>query len=1339
MNDARSADQRLTVTGDAAGIVQLAGSHNSVTIYIAGSVKATGAAPEPPQGNGTRVGGEVGENPYLSLLSFDETSHALFFGREALTRTLLSRLGALLDRSGSSDAPRLLGILGPSGSGKSSVARAGLIPAIARSENPRLARARVAVLLPGSAPVEQLARALARIATGDASPAAKTLEFETLIRQRADGQQHDGLTRIAAELAEPDRPLVLLIDQFEETYTLTRPTDAKDQAAADTARAERAAFIGALWHSVTAQHRNLVVVLTLRVDFFGAVSEHPVFARAVTDSHELVGPMLDGELRAAIVKPAALRNYTFSEPAVRQLIDQVRDNPGALPLLQHALTRFWSMLQAAQDEPGHQVALAVLADIGSAMANNADERMRALDPAAQTLAWRTFTASVQLGEGVGDTRRRVTLREILPAGVEEPELRRALEPFVHDRLLSLGGEAGRQETAWVEITHEALIAHWEALRQRITPETRETLRLAQRAQDAAERWEAGKGGLWQGIDLAQLRRLDRAQVVTDAQARFFAAGTRREVWQKRVGVAAGLLLLFVAVGASVAAWLVNDQRIALAESVREAREASSEARHQRDLAIDATNFANEVATRAGGDVRIMGQALLVKERTLQDAIRQRDLILLAQVTRLARISRTAMRGYYHEAPLAFVADVQAALALAVEALHEAVPVLSDAATWPAESAGAEALAANREMTILRGHQSQVFSVAFAPLGDRLASAGQDGTVRLWNAITGVQIGEPMLGHDGGVTSIAFAPDGEHLASAGEDSTVRIWGVVTRTQIGEPLRGHEGTVTSIAFAPDGERLASAGDDGTVRLWSTVTRAQIGEPMRGHRDHVNAVAFSPDGGRLASAGEDGTVRLWNAATRTQIGSPIYVGDERATAIAFAPAGDLIAFFVDGKLLLWDVATSSPSGQELRNEWNWVFSLAFERRGERLAAVNSDGRLQIWDTASRTLIGAWGRESWGLLTSVAFAPQGARLAFAGSDGTIRLWDATERAPFGEPIVRHTGRVLEVAFAPQSRRLASVGADGTVQLWDAASNPQVGEPMRGNGGQTYSVSFSPEGSHLAVANEDGTVRLWDAARRSQVGDPIRGHDGAVYSVAFADGAGRLASAGADGTVRLLDATTQSQIGEPMRGHQGAINSIAFAAGGERLASAGVDGTVRLWDTVTRMQIGEPMRGHQGAVYSVAFADGGGRFASAGVDGTVRLWDADTQSQIGEPMRGHQGAVHSIAFAAGGERLASAGADGTVRLWDAATQSQFAELAGGHTGAVIWVAFAPGGDRMASAGEDGTVRLWAVYKTRAHLMQAAEAALVRCPSRRQRVALALADPTRGDDIAPAARPPRCQ
>jgi WD40 repeat protein len=299
-----------------------------------------------------------------------------------------------------------------------------------------------------------------------------------------------------------------------------------------------------------------------------------------------------------------------------------------------------------------------------------------------------------------------------------------------------------------------------------------------------------------------------------------------------------------------------------------------------------------------------------------------------------------------------------------------------------------------------GSAASTRSVAFSPNGKIVASAGDRGTIRLWNPATGQPIGQPLNGHSGSITSLAFSPDGRLLASGSYDYTVRLWDPATGRPVGQPLTGHTSYVRAVAFSPDGKRLASAGDDQSVRLWDPATGQPAGKPLTGHIGHVRAIAFRPDGKRLASGGDDQSVRLWDPATGQPVGQPFRGPD----------TGNVVS-----------VAWSPPDGK-------WLVS------------TSSTRRLQLWypDTGDTLIPHA---DAFGI-QAMTFSPKGD--LFAGAiegTGTVRVWNPATWDAVGQPLTGHTGEITSLAFSPDGKILAVGGGNDTVYLWNTRTGRPAGQ----------------------------------------------------------------------------------------------------------------------------------------------------------------------------------------------------------------------------------------------------------------------------------------------------------
>jgi WD40 repeat protein len=499
--------------------------------------------------------------------------------------------------------------------------------------------------------------------------------------------------------------------------------------------------------------------------------------------------------------------------------------------------------------------------------------------------------------------------------------------------------------------------------------------------------------------------------------------------------------------------------------------------------------------------------------------------------------------------------------------------------------------------VLAGHVGKVGAVAIAPDGSWLASGGDDGTVRIWDAATG-QERAALKGHTGGVQAVAIAPDGSWLASGGWDKTVRIWDAATG-QERVTLKGHTHWVQAVAIAPDGSWLASGSSDGTVRIWDAAT-GQERVTLEAHAS-VEAMAIAPDGSWLASGGSGGSVRIWDAAT----------GQERATLI----------------------------------DTSWVEGVAIAPDSSWLASGGWNGTVQIWDAATGqervTLKGHSDR-----VEALAVAPDGSWLASSGDDGTVRIWDMATGQE--RPNLTGTSWVRAVAVAPDGTWLASGDRGWTVRIWDVATRQEVAA-LRSRGSHVNAVAIAPDGSWLASGGSDGTVQIWDVATRQELAalkadlaapeaDPIW-----VEAVAIAQDGSWLASGDWNGTVRIWDVAT-GQERATLTGHRRRVTAVTVSPDGSWLASGGWDGTVRIWDAATWRE--RATLTHAGWVEAVAIAPDGSWLASGGRDGIVRIWDAATGREQAT-LTGHSDEVRAVSIAPDGSRLASGGDDGTVRIWD--------------------------------------------------------------------------------------------
>ena len=1119
------------------------------------------------------------ENPYKGLRAFDEADAADFFGRDALVEQLLRRMAE------SGPMSRFLAVVGPSGSGKSSVVKAGLIPALRRGELPGSSRWFIARMVPGADPFDKLEAALLSVAADETLTPGATL-------RASDRGLYDLVLRI---LPDDDSELVLVIDQLEEVFTLVDDDEV------------RAQFLHSLLFAVTQPGSRLRVVATLRADFYDRPLMIPGLGQAIRERTEVVLPLSSQELQEAIVGPAERAGVRLEPGLVATIVGDVIDQPGALPLLQFALTELFELRE------GRVLTLETYERSGGvleALARRAEELYGMMDAARQAAIRQVFLRLVNLDDG-NNTRRRVRWAELASiAGVSRADLQTVLDAFGKFRLLTFDHDPQTREPT-VEIAHEALIRQWARLDDWLA-ENREALLVQRRLAAAAADWvgfDRNASYLATGARLAQFEALrdSPALALTEDESAYIAASValRQKAQQRRrLAIAALVALTLAALGLAAFAF---DRQQRAEKARQDAESAESIALAERD--------------RADRQARIS---------------RSRELAVTA---------------------LTYLDQIDLSLLLSLHALQSAD-------TFEARNSLLSGLQrANFVAAFLTGHTDEVRSVAISPDGGLFASGSRDGTIIRWDAASRRAIAPPVVITGARANSLAFSPDGAILAAGASDGRVYRWDSVTGELFGEPLDAHAADVWSIAFSPDGALLATGGGDNVIRLWTVQTGEAVGEPLEGHTDFVYSIAFSPDGARLASGSADNTVRLWDTATGEAVGSPLAGHSGWVRSVAFSPDGALLASgSADNTVRLWDLASQGPFAPPLIAHTDTVWSVAFSPDGHTIVSGSEDAQVIVWDAGRPShLVATLGRHQEPVL-GVAISPDGTTIASAsgspsggGSDNTVRLWDA---AGDEKLVLRgHRDSVSAIAFSPDGKQIASASFDQTAIVWDSASGEIVQGPLRGHTYPILSLAFSPDGTRLAAGADNGRLIVWDIASGEMAGEAASaGADNSIAALAYSPDGRTLAAGNRDGAIALWDASTLQPLREPLTGHSGPVTSLAFSPSGKRLASGSRDATIIIWSTATWGPVRPSLTGHSNWVLGLAFSPDEQWLISSSRDTTLRLWNIDAGQPIGQPFAGHTDWVTGVAFSPDGRWAASGSWDGTVRAWNMALDAWIEE-----------------------------------------------------------------------------------
>jgi WD40 repeat protein len=1159
-------------------------------------------------------------NPYQGLAAFEEEDADFFFGQEKFINKLVEV---------TQNQP-LVGIIGPSGSGKSSVVFAGLIPNLRKQGNWL-----IEVFRPGKEPFLALACALVR----QLEPQAGETQFLRESVGLASDFQQGRITvqQVISRILErnPGKQLLLVADQLEELFTLC-PVKEEQERFADE-------LLAAI------PQENVRLVFTLRADFYGYVLSYRPFRDALQEyTPQLLSSMKREELQAAIELPAQKLEVQLEDNLTQRILDDVGQEPGNLPLLEFALTRLWekqknrTLTHAAYEEIG---------GVKKAIANHAEQVYQKLSETEKQQAQRIFVQLVRPGEGTEDTRRVATRAEV---GDENWNLVSYLAGY-QARLVVTGSHQK-------DLTPQPPSLQGNGENEIVSP--------AVPGKEQNQSPSPRRRGVWGEVTLAE----DTVEVVHEALIRewltlreWMNANRQFRTWQERLKVAlrewknnnyeTGGLLRGTAL--SVAEdWLrqrademTQEERDFIRVSTKERDREKREIERRRRLTLMGLSGFSVVALGLAAMAGVGWWNAAINE--INSLAQYSDAVLNLDGSKAVKTSLKAVVKMQQMPWVDADTQTQVELALLNTVSNVAAP------------------------NTLGGQAKSVTAVSFSPDGKRLATASDDTTVKLWDVNTGKEI-QTLRGHTDVVRDVSFSPNGKLLASASRDNTVKLWDANTGKEI-DTLRGHTDWVWGISFSPDSKRLASASGDKTVKLWDVSAGKEI-QTLTGHTDGLRGVSFSSDGKRLATASADDTVKLWNASTGKEI-QTLTGHTNSVWGVRFSPDGKLLASSsLDKTVKLWDANTGKQI-HTLRGHTNSVWGVSFSPDSKRLATASDDITVKLWNASTgKEIQTLTGHTHW--VRGVSFSPDGKLLASASADKTVKLWNASTGKEI-RTLLGHKNVVRGVSFSPDSKRLATASADKTVKLWNASTGKEI-HTLRGHTNSVWGVSFSPDGKLLASASADKTVKLWNASTGKEI-RTLRGHKNIVRGVSFSPDSKRLATASADKTVKLWNVSTGKEI-YTLRGHTNSVWGVSFSPDGNLIASGSSDKTVKLWNASTGKEI-HTLRSHTDVVRDISFSPDGKLLASASDDKTVKLWNASTGKEI-HTLHEHTDSVRDVSFSPNSKWLASASVDKTVKLWDASTGKEIQTLTG-HTNWVWSISFSPDGKWLATASRDETVKLW--------------------------------------------------
>jgi WD40 repeat protein len=1247
---------------------------------------------------------QEGVCPYRGLQFFDVEHSQFFLGREALAEWMLNELR---DQSTTHQENRFLAVVGPSGSGKSSLARAGLLARLKKGSIESSENWPIAIIRPGSNPVENLA-----VATGKLTQTGESVQT---LANAIDGLRKDSRTlHLISRLALRDRPashrLVVLVDQFEEVFTMCQDEQL------------RRSFVDNIIYAATVQNGQTMIILTLRSDYYGHCSTFPSLAAALSDHQILVGPMTDEELRMAIERPAQLLGCEFEPGLVEILLRDVKGQAGGLPLLEFALLELWGQRDGCRLT--HE-AYKTTGGVEGALESRIEQTYGHLTEDGKRICKGIFLRLVQVGDGTAVTKRRVLLHELMPAEGESIVQMVVQTLAVEDtRLLILESEPQHKDNIMVEVAHEALIRKWRRLRDWLD-EDKEFLLWRQRLLTMLSEWQrvqSDEGALLRATLLAEAegwlesRAKDLNADEVDFIKRSISLRERARKAQRAIrrritaGLVGGLILVSILASVALYQWKQTDTQRKIALS----RQLAAQAEAMRTL--DPTSLTQCILLaceaykrRPSGEASQSLFSSLAMLRRQEASISCKSNVVEVLFTHsgqflIARLERRSS-GFFHKASLrdtliiVYNVDsnrIESQVGLPPDETLNAIK-LDPCDRFIAVNIRHRMGSTVKLIDLRTGKDTNVVTdtakinaIDISPDGRQMALACENGNVRLCDLVGGKR--NVTIWHGGHVGSVAFTSDGQFVISASSDDVVRIWDTHTRRCIfsvidhkgikllrvspsrrhvaiatwGSTARiwdfaakrelgsiGHQDQIRGLALSRDGKYMATASDDNTCR----VLEIQSGREhvLAGHSRKVRDVVFSPDCLRLATASWDGTARLWNMSTGQE--EARFPHDTRLNGIVFSPRGDKLATFDDEwNIRIW--STEKPFKDTRITHRAIVDRITFTRDGELMATATAtrfggqtvDNIVRIWDIRHDV---EYCRLAHGKgIEQLAFAENGQSLTTYSLDEYVRVWNLNN----GNEIAKtSTTNLTWVQISQEGKVFLGVEGDSMASVFDATN----GKPMwrqRIEGG-AKAVDLSPNGKLLSLRDSSGT--------RAQIVEPATGR--IVTTISRKQSIKALCFSPGGKYLSILEMAVDSS-SSLSRDEQARISILEAVTGREIIA--------------TRSEVGAPFEvsGTQWVLFGAEE-----KYAAVVVTSySVEIWELNTGRMVFRID--NESRIAALTLSSDHGFLAIAGKDGTIHIWDLVNKSEL--FARQYRGEVSAVSFTPNAKYLVVATTEKSIHV---------------------------------------------------